>query len=148
MEVALREALGINNFPPAKRFLSTSSWFASISFKERGGHRCTVVGNPGGVLGFFWQILLRGVLRVVRKSGWGSCYIAFLYRSFSKIFIGGTWGAPLPPLPPVCIYGGGGKNVKWDIIKKAKMITSSKLLLQLPMADHFVKKYLKRLYRT
>jgi hypothetical protein len=35
-------------------------------------HRCTVVGNSGGgPLGFFWQILLRGVLGVVRKSGGG-----------------------------------------------------------------------------
>jgi hypothetical protein len=31
-------------------------------------HRCTVVGNPRGVLGIFWQILLRGVLGVVGKS--------------------------------------------------------------------------------
>ena len=31
-------------------------------------HRCTVVGNPGGVGPcFFWQILLRGVLGVMRK---------------------------------------------------------------------------------
>jgi hypothetical protein len=53
-------------------------------------HRCTVVGNPGGwVLGIFWQMLLRGVLGVVRKSG-GVVFIAFLCGSFTKIFIGGT----------------------------------------------------------
>ncbi len=53
-------------------------------------HRYTVVENPGeGVLGFFWQILLRGVIGVVRKSG-GSCFIGSLCGSFSKIFIGGT----------------------------------------------------------
>ncbi len=57
----------------------------------RRNHRCTVAGNPGwGVLGFFWQILLRGVLGVVRKSGGGSRFVAFLCGTFSKIFIGGT----------------------------------------------------------
>jgi hypothetical protein len=68
-------------------------------------HRCTVVGNPGGVLGVFWQILLRVVLGVVRKSGrWGrgSCFIAFLCGSLLKIFIGVH---EVPPSPhPVCIY--------------------------------------------
>jgi hypothetical protein len=59
-----------------------------------------------GVLGFFWQILLRGVLGFVRKSG-GSCFIAFLCGSFSKIFIGVHEVPPLSPSPPppVCIYG-------------------------------------------
>jgi hypothetical protein len=43
-------------------------------------HRCTVVGNPGGgVLGFFWQILLRGVLGVVRKSGGGGRVLLHFY---------------------------------------------------------------------
>ncbi len=52
------------------------------------------VGGPW----FFWQILLRGILGVVRKSG-GSCFIAFLCGSFSKIFIVGTLAAPPPPPP-------------------------------------------------
>ncbi len=53
-------------------------------------HRCTVVGNPGGGgPWFFRQILLRGVLGVVRKSGF-FFFIALLCGSFSKIFIGGT----------------------------------------------------------
>jgi hypothetical protein len=39
-------------------------------------HRCTVVGNPGGDPWDFWQILLRGVLGVVRKLE--VVFIAFL----------------------------------------------------------------------
>ncbi len=54
-------------------------------------HRCTVVGNRGGrVLGFFWQILLRGGTWGCMKIKGGSCFIAFLCGSFSKIFIRGT----------------------------------------------------------
>ncbi len=65
-------------------------------------HRCTVAGNPGGAGGpwfFLANSFLRVVLGVVRKSG-GSPFIAFLCGSFSKIFIGGTSGAPLSPPPP------------------------------------------------
>ncbi len=69
-------------------------------------HRCTVVGNPGvggGVLGVFWQIFLREVLGVVRKSGGGGlCFIAFLFESFSKIFLG-VHEVPLP-LPLPCVH--------------------------------------------
>ncbi len=56
----------------------------------------------GGGPWFFWQILLRGVLGVVRKSVGGHFYCIFMWK-FSKICIGGTWGAPLPPLPP-CVH--------------------------------------------
>ncbi len=69
------------------------------SWKSRGGGPC-----------FLWQILLRGVLGVVRKSGGESCFIAFLCGSFSKIFIGGTLGAPSPP-PCVILC-----VLKWDLI--------------------------------
>ena len=47
-------------------------------------HRCTVVGNPGGGPWVFWQILLRGVLGVVRKSVGEVVFIAFLCGSFQK----------------------------------------------------------------
>ena len=64
-------------------------------------HRCTVVENPGGgSSGFFGKFFWGGYLGLWENQG-GSCFIAFLCGSFSKIFIGGTWGAPLLP---VCIY--------------------------------------------
>ena len=88
-----------------KMRLSISEQFCNNFELMIPSHRCTVVGNPGGsVLGFFWQILLRGVLGVVRKSGVVVFYCIFMWK-FLKIFIGGTWGAPPPPPPPpVCIY--------------------------------------------
>jgi hypothetical protein len=53
------------------------------------GNRCTVVETPGrGVLDFFWQILLGGLLGVERKYGEGgalfSRFIAFVLTSFLK----------------------------------------------------------------
>ncbi len=59
--------------------------------------------SRGVVLGVFWQILLRGVLGVVRKSVWvgGLLYCIFMWK-FSKIFIGGTWGASLSPPVHLC----------------------------------------------
>ncbi len=44
-----------------------------------------MVGNPGGGGPWvFWQIILRGVLWVVRKSVGGVVFIAFLCGSFQK----------------------------------------------------------------
>jgi hypothetical protein len=76
-----------------------------------GNRRCTVVRNPGGSLVFLANSFEGGTWGCEKIRGGGSCFIAFLCGSFSKIFIGGTWGAPLPPLPPpgpppVCIYDG------------------------------------------
>jgi hypothetical protein len=68
---------------------------ASISwkrweFKGTFTHRCTVVGNPGGGPSGLWQILLRGVLGVVRKSVWGGHFYCIFMWKFFKIFIGCT----------------------------------------------------------
>ncbi len=64
-------------------------------------HRCTVVGNPGRVLGFFWQILLRGVLGVVRKSGGGG--VLFYYIIMWKFFKNRYRGyMKCPLLSPLC----------------------------------------------
>ncbi len=57
------------------------------SWKSRGG------GGPW----IFWQILLRGVLGVVRKSV-GVVFIAFLCGSFTKSLKGVHEGPPPPPL--------------------------------------------------
>ncbi len=71
-------------------------------------HRCTVVGSPGGggYLVFFWQILLRGVLGVVRKSVRGSLLLHFYVEVFQNLYRG-YMRCPHSPLssPPVCIYG-------------------------------------------
>ena len=73
------------------------------SWKSRGGR---------GVLVFFDKFFWGGYLGLWENQGGGACFIAFLCGSFSKIFIGGTWGVPLnPPPPPVCIYGVRGKYV-------------------------------------
>ena len=44
----------------------------------------------------------------------GLCFIAFLCGSFSKIFIGGTWGAPPPPSPP-CVHLCLRPNNNWGV---------------------------------
>ncbi len=53
-----------------------------------------------------------GALEVVRLSWMGSSifvfYCIFLMIQFFKVFWGGTWGAPILPPPPECIYD---KNV-------------------------------------
>ena len=58
-------------------------------------HRCTVVGNPGGPWGF-GQILLRGLLAVVRKCRRVPFlyFIAFLCDKFLEL----TPSLPLPHL--------------------------------------------------
>ncbi len=67
-------------------------------------HRCTVVGNPGGILGVFWQILLRGVLGVVRISGGGVVfYCIFMWKFFKNLYRGYMRCPPLPPGPP-CVH--------------------------------------------
>ena len=53
-----------------------------------------------GVLGVFWQILLMGVLGVVRKSGGGSFLLHFYVEVFQNLYR----GYMRCPLPPVCIY--------------------------------------------
>jgi hypothetical protein len=85
-------------------FIQLTKWYNDlILLSSYYLHWCTVVGNPGGAGSWvFWQILLRGVLGIVRKSvGGGVVFISFLCGSFQKIFIGGTWGAP-PPAPSLC----------------------------------------------
>ncbi len=70
-------------------------------------HTCTVVGNPGGVIGYFWQIILRGVLGVVRKSvGGGGSFLLHFYVEVFKNLDRGYMRCPPPPSPPppVCIY--------------------------------------------
>ncbi len=62
-------------------------------------HRCTVVGNPGGVLGVFWEILLRGVLGVVRKLEGGSFLLHFYVEVFQNLFRGYM---RCPPSTPLC----------------------------------------------
>jgi hypothetical protein len=62
-----------------------------------------------------FQILLRGVLGVVRKSGRGSSIFVFyciFMIQFFKVYWKGTWGVPLLPPPPVCIYGQRCANLK------------------------------------
>ncbi len=67
--------------------------------------------SRGGSL-FFLTSSFEGGTWGCEKIRGGACFIAFLCGSFSKIFIGGTWGVPLnPPPPPVCIYGVRGKYV-------------------------------------
>jgi hypothetical protein len=47
-------------------------------------------------LGFFWQILLRGVLGVVRKPVGGSFLLHFYVEVFKNLYRGYMRG-PLPP---------------------------------------------------
>ena len=61
-------------------------------------HRCTVVGNPGGSLGFYPNAF-KGVLKVVWKSR-GRPLFHVLLHLYDQIF----WPYPLSPL--VCIYDG------------------------------------------
>jgi hypothetical protein len=58
--------------------------------------------SRGGVLVFFGKFFWGRYLGLWEKQG-GSCFIAFLCGRFSKIFIGGTWGAP-PLSPPPCVH--------------------------------------------
>jgi hypothetical protein len=76
---------------------------ASCSFGPMWPHRCTVVGNPGGGgTWFFWQILLRGVLGVVRKSVGGKSFLLHFYVEVFKNLYRGYMRCL--PSPPVCIY--------------------------------------------
>ncbi len=80
-------------------FVNGSRWNQCQPSKD--AHKMEIYGG-GGVLVFFWQILLKGVLGVVRKSG-GVVLDCILCGSLSKIFIGVHEVPPSPP-PPVCIY--------------------------------------------
>ena len=73
-------------------------------------HRCTVVGNPGGPWGF-GQILLRGVLAVVRKCRRVPFlyFIAFLCDKFLEL----TPSLPLPPPPCASLRKGFLKIKPW-----------------------------------
>ena len=66
-------------------------------------HRCTVVGNPGrGVLGFFWQILLRGYLGLwENQRGVGVFYCIFMWKFFKNLYKR-YMRCPLPP--PPCVH--------------------------------------------
>ncbi len=67
-------------------------------------HICwkTRVGPHGGPWVFLANSFDEGTWGCEKIRGGGSCFIAFLCGSFSKIFIGGTRGAPLPP--PPCVH--------------------------------------------
>ncbi len=57
-----------------------------------------------GVLGFFWQILLRGVLGGCEKIRGGRVLLHFYVEVFQKSLKGYMRCPPPPAPPPVCIY--------------------------------------------
>jgi hypothetical protein len=59
--------------------------------------------KSGGGPWVFWQILLRGVLGVVRKSVGGGVVLLHFYVEVFKNLYRGYMRCP-PLLPPVCIY--------------------------------------------
>ena len=77
-----------------------STFFRANEFQADDPHSCTVVGNPGGGPWGFLANSFEGGTWGCEKIRGGSCFISFLCGNFSKIFIGGTWGAPPPPIPP------------------------------------------------
>ncbi len=90
------------------------------SWKSRGG----------GSLGFLANSFEGGTWGCEKISGGGGgrFYCIFMWK-FSKIFIGGTWGAPL--LPPVCIYelinlrNLTGVLSKWEQVLRSTWLSST-----------------------
>ncbi len=88
---------------PANGMWRFCKQFKSAFQKFYLNHWCTVVGNPGGggSLGVFGQILLRGVLGVVRKSVGGVSFLLHfdveVFQNLYRVYMG------CPPSPP-CVH--------------------------------------------
>ena len=80
--------------------------------------------SKGGVLGFFWQILLRGVLGVVRKLGGVVFYCIFMWKFFKNLYRGN-----IRCTPPVCIYAFALLHFSGHITQKDKVLLFYALLL-------------------
>jgi hypothetical protein len=80
-----------------------SVWFPSIDAQY-----LEIQGGGWGPWVFLADSFEGGTWGCEKTRGEGAGFIAFLCGSFTKIFIGGTWGAPRPPHPfpppPPCVH--------------------------------------------